>query len=885
MTVNYLPDVYRISDTVQEIQKRYIEEDDTTLMMGIYGYLAEINTNVLQNSIFLASEYGNEALATRSKFERTILTNAITYDIDGINATPAKMTVMLGFIKSNLDEYLNNNKEFILDRYSLLALEKYNFHLDYDLIIRRNKLLNNNIVYSAKYDMSFENKISDITNPYLQSPIISNIQGDEYLFVICDIRQTSLDVMNHKVITNNILESKTFDFDFENQLCNFNIFITENGVKTELTPVYEGMPYDKDNYYCYYTYMDDNTIRVKFDRKSYQPALNCTIDVEVYTTLGSDGNFTYNDLTLLPLESDRFDYKNIKTIIKPMSSSVGGINRKTTNELQRIIPKRMLSRGGIINTKDLQNYFDMIDVNNRLVVYKKRDNQIQRLYYAYLLAKDNSSNIVPSNSIDIKIAYDDIDSNYDDRYTLKPGRPIYYDKNMVGYYKKDIIKNNEHLEECDSGCGCLVGERHPLFTYTSPFITIINKNPLSISYYLDLINREYVFGYDYINQKSVLQFVSTTISMYKNYLSSEDYIFTMNVTQNISTDKGVVTYIKDEEGNDTEEIDKINLKPVLAVQSGKSKYYVIGEVISYDDRMYTYTLEFKISSDNSMINKQNQIKITNLIKNTMDTPQDYFIDDKVNISVYMYLDKCVGDLSEDEGYSEDINVPTLAKDFILVNKYIIKEDVHLFYNYSSTINSVCKVLGVSETPVPEDAGFDFKLFSIPLIRYDYLNDEQRLNEFIEYIQYRKTYIDMAQRVLEDSFNIDLKFFNTYGPSKLFRIGRQSEELDRVNLTLDFIVKLDVISNTEVIYNIKDSIKEYIEDINTLSSIHISNLCSHIRQTYNSDISYIEFTGINTYNSNYQYIERKEPDILTEVPEFVNINLNDDMEADINITVI
>ena len=881
--MNYLPDIYSISETVSQIQKKYIEEDDTTMMMGIYGYLNEVNANSLQNAILVASEYGNEAIPIRSKFERTILTNAITYDIKDINAVPAKMTVMIGFTKSNLDEYLDSNKEFVLDRYSELNIEGYPFHLDYDVVIRRHKLLNNTIVYTAMYDMSFQNTLSDITNPYLRSPIVTNIQGDDYLFIICDIRQTTLTVQTNKVITNNILESKTFDIDFEDQLAKFNIFVEENGVKTELIPVYEGLPYDKDEYFCYYTYIDENTIRIKFDRNSYQPALNCEITAEVYTTLGSAGNFTYNELIMLPLSSDRFDYKNTKAILKSMTSSVDGTDRKTTKELQRIIPKKMLSRGGIINTKDLQNYFDMIDVNNRLVVYKKRDNQIERLYYAYLLAKDNNSNIVPTNTIDINLDSENFDIIYEDRYILKPGRPIYYDKGMIGYYDQNKLQYIENLEECDSGCGCIVGERHPMFTYASPFITIVNKNPLSISYYLDVINRDYIFNYEYINQKSLIQFIANGINMYKNYISSDDYIFTMNLTQNVKN-KNVITFVKDENGKDTEEIEKINFLPVLAITSENKKYYIIGEVIDYIENSCTFKCEFRVSSNNSLINKKNQIQLTNLIANGERYPANYFISDKINIAVYAFIDKNVEGVADDNGYTEDISIPQLS-DYVMINKYIIKEEVYLFYNYSSTINSVCKVEHKNDNSVLGES-YNFTLKSIPLLRYTYINDSAKLDEFIEYLQYRKSYIDTAQDTMEDSFNVDLKFFNTYGPSKLFRIGRKSEELDRVNLSLEFLIKLNVVSNVEIITDIKDSIKEYIEDINNLTSIHMSNLCSYIKQTYQSDIDYIEFVGINTYNSNYQYIERKEPDIITEVPEFVNINLTDDnTDSDINITII
>ena len=224
----YLPDIYKISETIKEIQSKFIEEEENTLELGIYGYLNEVFANSLQNAILLASEYGNEAIPIRSKYERTIMTNAVTYDVQDIHAKPAKMTVMIGFVKQYLDKYLDKNKKFVLDRYCDIKIGTYVFHLDYDIEINRSILMNKNVVYSAKYNMNFVNNLSDITNPYLQSPIIMNIQGDDYLFIICDIRQTELEITDVRILSNNVLESKSFDFSFSNQLGSFNVYVTEN---------------------------------------------------------------------------------------------------------------------------------------------------------------------------------------------------------------------------------------------------------------------------------------------------------------------------------------------------------------------------------------------------------------------------------------------------------------------------------------------------------------------------------------------------------------------------------------------------------------------------------------------------------------------------------
>ena len=87
------------------------------------------------------------------------------------------------------------------------------------------------------------------------------------------------------------------------------------------------------------------------------------------------------------------------------------------------------------------------------------------------------------------------------------------------------------------------------------------------------------------------------------------------------------------------------------------------------------------------------------------------------------------------------------------------EPINLFYNYSQVMNSIVLLDG----KIRENHLFTIK--GVPLVKYSYLNDVDRCNELIEFIQYRKAYIDTALSVLENSFNIDFKFFNTYGPSQ------------------------------------------------------------------------------------------------------------------------
>lgn len=845
-------DIYKISELVSNIQKKYMEDiDEDTLTMGIYGYMNEVYSTNLQNNIIMASEWGNEAFPLRAKFEKTILTNAITYNITDINATPAKMTVMIGFIEKELQEKMINSK-YVINRENRIMIGDYEFHLDYDVIITKSTLVDGTTAYSARYDIVKDNPLSNIVNPYLQTPLRLVINGSKFVFITCDIRQVIYETIYKKIISNNILENKTIDFEFEKQLACFDVLVKENNKETYLTPIMEGLPTSGIENFCTYSYTDSNAIRIKFNRDSYEPAINSDIEIRLQTTEGDSGNFTYKEDIIYSLNSQNNGYNSVSVLIRPITASMNGRDRKSIKDLKQIIPKEILSRGNITNNKDLENYFNMIDDNNKLMFYKRRDNQFERLYYAYMIIKDRDNSIVPTNTINLKLNKSDL-IEHDGRYILNPGRTIKYDSN-IGVIDNDLEYND-----------IIVNEQKG-FIYSSPFITIINKYPLSVSYYLDVLNRYYEFEYVYINQNSELQFISNFMKCEKNYINDRKYILSMTLTQNINIDKNLITI--DDNG-----ISDCKIRPVIVFTQNNFKYYKFGMVVDYNKSTHSYDVEFELETDN-IINKDNLIKIKNLIPQGSTTPSDIFLSEKVSCEVMIFLEK-------DETMPQNVNnqeivIPDMEM-YALVNKYKTFENLHLFYNYSNTINS--------KVSVSQDGTFLVK--GVPLIKYSYINDLDRCNEFIDYIQYRKAYIDSALESLENSFNVDLKFFNTYGPSKMFRIGHNKECLDKVNLSFNFMLKLLPSASSYIIDNIHQEIKEYIEDLNKdeITNIHMSNLITYLTNKFSNDIKFIEFKGINNYNSLFQYLERDEIDLVEDVPEFVNINLTKDLKPDINIVLV
>ena len=132
-------DIYDISEFVNEIQKNNSDLDDTTLSLGIFGYLNDMFTVSTQNTVRMTAEYSNEAIATRAKYPKNVITHALNLGIKDINATPATIKTLLLVPEDYLLQRLENDK-FRLDSACKIYLGEYEFHFDYDIIIKRNFL-------------------------------------------------------------------------------------------------------------------------------------------------------------------------------------------------------------------------------------------------------------------------------------------------------------------------------------------------------------------------------------------------------------------------------------------------------------------------------------------------------------------------------------------------------------------------------------------------------------------------------------------------------------------------------------------------------------------------------------------------------------------------
>ena len=103
--------------------------------------------------------------------------------------------------------------------------------------------------------------------------------------------------------------------------------------------------------------------------------------------------------------------------------------------------------------------------------------------------------------------------------------------------------------------------------------------------------------------------------------------------------------------------------------------------------------------------------------------------------------------------------------------------------------------------------------------------------------------------------------------------------------MTFKMKPYSMSDVYVKDNIILDIKEYLEDINTIEDFHAPNLTTYIETKYKDQLVYFEFVDINGYGPGNQHIYMPEEYHGDIVPEFLNININEEDEPDITINVV
>lgn len=876
-------DIYSMVELVEKTKQRFIgEEDETTLATGIFGFMGDTEAKKIQSAVIMTGELGNEMFPQRAKLDKNVLTHAIYVNVEHINAVPAHMIINMAIKEDDLTNYMEND-EFIISHLSSIQVtsdegESFPFHLDYDIVLRRYKRTGSDKwSYTAWYDMDEKNIISDITMPYLTQPYIMNFNNFRYVFLQALVRQVDITELTDTMVSSSVIDNKSFTFTFEDQLVDFDVYVTERGKTTRLRAYFYGDNIDAGvTDYCWYLYINEDTIRVGFDQKSYMPGITAEIRVVVYTTYGLHGNFNYNVSEDEAGFYSDFEVPNYNTriqcIVSCATESTDGMDRKSIEELRNLVPKMAMSRGYITTETDLYNYFNLISSDtNRLALSKKMDNNLgqgsTRLWYCYFVLKDEIQNVIPTNTLPIQIDLDDpcvfkCEGIEHERYIIPCGTTFVYNPEVENcrYIPEEEIPE-KFSEEYFSD----------LYYYRTIYNIIINIDPLYTAYYRTLTNYDSFFIYTWLNDAVDVGFIANGYHMERYLLSKKDeYRIQFGIMQSINEDYHLYYKQTNEETGEEEIVN--NLRVVLVICNGSEPYRYEDAEITLDDETgttgsYRFKCEVTLHSDNNF-DMENRIKLLDMYEAGYNTRNYGYFDYVPKAYIYIY-----GKLEDGVfGRNGKDNLIPGMEEYTLLNIYECWNGLKLFENYTDIVNT-----RIRRKISPDKKHINFKISGIPMIGEHYFTSEEHVTYLMKEIDIKKAYIDYCMIVLENTLGIDFKFFNTYGESKTFHMADKDKEgLGHIDIELRFRLKLINQSDTKTKQEIIDYVKEYIEDLNGLEiteyqELHFPNLLHDVKEEFGESIVYFEYMNYNRNRLGINHIElRKDIEDIHIPREFINV---------------
>jgi hypothetical protein len=902
----------KIENTSYDIQNKWISDiapkyfdinDISMLRSGLFGYVNEISSNSMEDSINMMNIISNEIYPNKAVLPNSIYSYAALGDFSDFNAKPSSINFTLALRLSDLLTYStsSDNSEyfsFTISRYSTLIINsEKQFMLDYDVKIKIREKINTDksnedsgYFVSAYYNIDdLSNAMSSITNPYILTKQMllteNNSLGEWYVFLYLSGAQVERESFEYTVYTNDLVESIRYDIEYSGTLSDFNVWYTPATSSTpiQLEKIYVDSVKPESDYFCFYQYSGTNSITITFSAHPdyFKPEFNSTIMVEVYTTLGEDGNFVYEgDDVDFAFYIDETQDQSMKVIhfCHLSGAATGGADALSIEEIKYNTIKAFSVRNNIISDNDLDYYFNGITKNCKMKFVKKRDDLIQRIYSAFLLLKNSDDEILPTNTINLHLDMEDFDNYETDSSILafKPGKLLAYKEEINDWIYYDVDKEHDidYVIENESVSN---------YYYTNPFLMKVNTNPYFVSYYLNSVFDTYNLIFSYIDEDSLDEFIISSFNIERNAIISDTY----KITFNINTSLNYSEFCDVDANNNYIFNDNLMVKIFLRTSSDDNYLGYVncrktgisndGLFINMEAELYTEDL---ITSDDEIVILNSIYKLGSnlaILRRECSVPSD-----DVYLEIGIFYN---GYNSSNKGKFTNL-LPNYLNDYCLCNLFESSTEIKFFKDINNIEYSTL-ILDNNEATA-------FKIKSIPVVRYLYLYNEDSMENFITLIDYFRSSLQSTLSIIENNFDLDLKFYNTYGKSQYFTIGRNGEALSGTAVSINLVIKLNIELTELVKSDIQSYIISFVESINNTDDtnyLYISNLIQGLTNTF-SYITYIEFKDFNgTGDSSKQIIENNianlsnmnNKQVIKYVPEYLNVSKKSSYDEKGNLT--
>ena len=823
-------------------QKYFPNEDISTLKASTFGYINEIMSNEIKNSIYHRNFVFDEHLLNTASTAKSIYNFAKANEVAIEFAKPARVSVNLSVRKSDiinsgkLMQLKDNVYQYTLSKDTSFTIKEYSFMLPYDVLIMftRNSTGEDQSVV-AMYDTMNNSKFNlyDIEDSYIKT-WETNVGNEDYIFMKLDLFQLSL-FEKTVLITNEDASANSYHkFSFEKQLAYFEIYYKEN-VDSEpelITPIFNNSYSLLDGEkYCYYNLDNDGILEISFTSlfNSFKPIYGSRLLAKIYTTEGSAANMiTSNQVQVMFNQTSSID--TIPMFVQTLTDCYAGKDVPSLLELKKKIIDKNLMRNILVTDNDLNNYFNDLSesqsINNSSITFlKQRNDVLRRVYTAFLLLKDTADYVVPTRTLDkLRISGPQ----------LREINGTIPERSIVAYDIKDdtyfLITRELELSKYKDNSNYLL--------YSIPYLIKVNSMAetddesvskiLSSNYYKTFTNQDLSMIYKYVNPEIPYKFILNSVNVYRNSLKNDVYKITLDLNTNLS-------------------LNNINSSNMIIRGVLKNNAGVAYGFFDFK-RSSTNTLAFEAdlaTEKYNAINDEGCLNLYNCI-NKIDSLPAIDGNGKTNIpNCYveeeLYLDIQVifrSDLSgikfEEAAIMPDLISSNVNDQYCSAAVFTSKTPISLFKNMSELTNSLV-------TPLADDGTV---IHSIPLVEYGYFHNNT--DSIFSLIENYIIILESNLNKLEGNTELDIKFYNTHGKSNLLYsniVGGNKEYTDRIDIHLDIDMYLNYNISEYQKVEIEEFIADFIESCNEGGAFPISNLCRKLEDKF-PIIQFIEFNAMN-----------------------------------------
>lgn len=798
----------------------------STLKVGMFGYHNEIHSYLMKNSVFHRNMLYNEYFLNTASLHSSVYNWAKILEEPVYLAQPSKMQIAFSF---NLNELtLDNGGNAVIPRTLQFTIGSYKFLLPHDIILT---VKNNSLV--AKYDFSKANTNyldSEIKTPFIKTKLESSVNGTVVILLL-NIYQLESNIVTYKVIANDILERSIYDMTFKNNLAAFNIRYKESNSSTKvpLNILFNDIEDNKISKNIYYSPLNTDSIRFYFSSKAgfFKPEFNSELEIEILSCLGSESNFNFSGN--ISVETSKLSALGLsKVAVISLTDSVGGTDTATLQELKVRLIKKLRTRNSITTSYDLQSLFDSLKINsgsNSSLTTIKTKDDFIARQFTMYSVIKDSSNLVIPSTT-IDLTLS-ISEIETLGYVLKAGTFVLYDRVL-----------NTHRLLNPSEIADFYLNNSSSYLYSIPFLINFDfKEFPKINYFSNNYEKSYELFYEDVSTDAEYEVVINEFTIKRNSLIDLDS-FKLTTYFNTSIPS--------------------NLRRIKLLVFRNGIYEAYSELNSIAN-----TSEFTLDliTEDTFDNDGNFL-ILNTFRNALtgNIIPNFPIDDTIEFKLEAGIDS--------------------GGDFVRYATLSTRRNIEI----AESLNSIIK----SPLLINENTGM-VTIKRVPLVSSLYFLNNKLNLDFTTSFESLKNILLSTLNLLENNTSLDLKLFNTYGPSNNF-------SSDTVDLSLALQIKLNTKADNIIDYNIKQFIVNFIEKINEdlIKEFALSNLLRALENNF-PEISFIRFININ--GANLQNIEEINPITNNNypknyVPEYLTVKKiqgtnyrNSDFIYDINIVYL